>query len=427
MATRVWIGAVRPVAQVTQWLFGATWEADDIVNITIGSKAVSVTTGSATITTLLDTIVSALNAADDGEFAEITWSRSGNYLVGTADEAGVPFTCTVSSTEAGGGAADAQRIDGTTSSSGTATTACTGPNFANVAGNWSGATLPVDTDTVIFADSSVDCLYGLDNNGVTPAEVIFDSSFTGNVGLPVYNENGYYEYRDRFLKYCNSGDAATTLVTVGQGSSAGSGRIKLNAGTGRCTVTVLKTSSPQEDGEMAFEFLGTHASNEVNVSRGSVGLANSAGSAATISTLRIGYIDSVDSDSDVLCGTGATLTTVTQTGGEAETRSNITTLTLNGGTHIRNAGTTTTATVNGGELIYNTTGTLSTLVVANGGKANFSGDLRPKTVSSLTVNSGAALLEPHGVVTYSGGIVFSRCRPEDVEWQAPINKTWTPT
>jgi hypothetical protein len=178
---------------------------------------------------------------------------------------------------------------------------------------------------------------------------------------------------------------------------------------------------------MAFEFLGTHASNEVNVSRGSVGLANSAGSAATISTLRIGYIDSVDSDSDVLCGTGATLTTVTQTGGEAETRSNITTLTLNGGTHIRNAGTTTTATVNGGELIYNTTGTLSTLVVANGGKANFSGDLRPKTVSSLTVNSGAALLEPHGVVTYSGGIVFSRCRPEDVEWQAPINKTWTPT
>lgn len=427
MATRVWIGAVRPVKQVTQWLFGGTWETDDIVKVTIGSKVLSTTGGSATITTVIDTVVTALNGTNDGEFSEITWSRSGDYLIGTADEAGVPFTCTVSSTESGGGAADAQTIDGAASSAGTDTTACTGPNYANVAGNWSGATLPVDGDTVIFADSSVDCLYGLDNNGVTPAEVLFDSSFTGNVGLPVYNENGYYEYRERYLKYCNSGDATTTLVTVGQGDGGGSERIKLNAGTGRCTVTVLNTGNPSIDGEMAFEFLGTHASNEVNVNKGSVGLANAAGSAATIPTLRVGYVKSIDSDASVLCGSGATLTTVTQTGGEVETRSNITTLTLNGGSHIRNAGTTTTATVNGGELLYNTTGTLSTLVIANGGKANFSGDLRTKTVTSLTVNSGATLIEPHGVVTYSGGIVFSRCRPQDVEWQAPINKTWTPS
>lgn len=427
MATRVWIGAVRPVKQVTQWLFGGTWETTDIVNVTIGSKVVSVVGGSATITTVVDTVVTALNAAADGEFSEITWSRSGNYLVGTADDFGIPFTCTVSTTETGGGAADAQTIDGAASSVGTDTTACTGPNFANVAGNWSGATLPVDGDTVIFADSSVDCLYGLDNNGVTPAEILFDSSYTGMIGLPIYNENGYYEYRERFLKYCNSGDATTTLVTVGQGEGTGSSRIKLNAGTGRCTVTVLNTDDPEVQGEMSFEFLGTHASNEVNVSRGYVGLANAAGTSATIPTLRVGYVDSIDSDSNVLCGSGATLTTVTQTGGTLETRSNITTLTQNGGEHNRNGGTTTTVTLNGGELIYNTTGTLTTLVVAGTGKANFSADLRPKTVTNLTVNAGTGLMDPHGVVTYTNGIVFSRCRPDDVEWDAPINKTWTPT
>ena len=206
MATRVWIGAVRPVNQVTQWLFGGTWETGDIINVTIGSKVVSVVGGSTTITTVVDTVVTALNAAVDGEFSEITWSRSGNYLVGTADESGVPFTCTLTTT----GGVLAQTIDGGTSSAGTDTTACTGPNFANVAGNWSGATLPVDGDTVIFADSSVDCLYGLDNNGVTPAAVYFDSSYSGKIGLPVYSETGgYYEYRERYLKYGNFGDATT--------------------------------------------------------------------------------------------------------------------------------------------------------------------------------------------------------------------------
>lgn len=427
MATRVWIGAVRPIAQVTQWLFGGTWEATDIVNVTIGSKTVSVTAGSTTITTVVDNVVTALNASNDGEFSEVTWSRSGNYLVGTADEAGVPFTCTVATTETGGGAADAQTINGAASSTGTATTACAGPNFANIAGNWSGAALPVDGDTVIFADSEVDCLYGLDNNGVTPAAIYFDSSYTGRIGLPVYNENEYYEYRDRFLVYGNSGDATNMQVVVGQGDGAGSSRIKFNAGTGQCTVTVLATGQSESDTEKAFEFLGTHASNEVNVSSGSVGIALHAGSSATVPTLRVGYQTNVDSDSSVLCGLGATLTTVTQTGGELETRSNVTTLTVNGGEHIKAAGTVTTVNANGGAYVHNSTGTATTIVVASGAEVDFSRDLRGKTVTNLTVNNGSILKDPHGVVTYTNGIIFNRCRPGDVEWEAPINKTWTPT
>jgi hypothetical protein len=427
MATRVWVGSVRPVAQVTQWLFGGTWESTDIVNATIGSKTVSVVAGSTTITTVIDNVVTGLELASEAEFSSITWTRSGNYLVGTADEAGVPFACTVSTTETGGGGADAQTIDGSTSSSGTATTSCTGPNFANVAGNWSGSTLPVDGDTVIFADSDVDCLYGLDNNGVTPAEIYFDSSYTGKIGLPVYNDADYYEYRDRFLKYGNSGDAGNISITVGQGEGSGSPRIKFDAGTGRITLTVLGTGIASTENERAFEFLGTNASNEVNVSSGSVGIALHAGSVATVATLRVGYQTNVDGDSDVLCGLGATLTTVTQSGGVVETRTNLTTLTVDGGEHIKSSGSVTTANINGGTLIYNTTGTLTTLVAAPTGILDFSRDLRTKTVTNLTVNSGSTLKDPHGVVTYTNGILFSRCRPGDVTWEAPINKTWTPS
>jgi hypothetical protein len=411
---------------VTQWLFGATWEATDIVTATIGSKTISIVAGSTTIATVIDNVVTELNNSNDPEFEEVTWSRSGNYLVGTADEEGIPFTCTLGTTETGGGGSDSQTIDGTAlGSTGTSTTACTGPNFANVAGNWSGATLPVDGDTIIFADSDVSCLYGLDNNGVTPAAIYFDASYTGTIGLPVYNENGYYESRDRFLRYGNSTDATNMQVVVGQGEGGGSSRIKFNAGTGQVTVTVLSTGQPETDSEKAFEFIGTHASNEVNVSSGSVGIALHAGSAATVPTLRVGYQTNVESDSSVLCGLGATLTTVTQAGGTLETRSNITTLTLSGGEHVKAAGTVTTLNANGGVYIHNSTGTVTTIVAASGAEVDFSRDLRTKTVTNFTVNAGSTLKDPHGVVTYTNGIIFNRCRPSDVEWEAAINKTWT--
>src|SRR4051794_15444652 len=123
MGTVRWRGDAPAVAQVTAWVFGGTWETDDVVKVTINGKTVSVTTGSTVIATLLDTVVTALNASTIQEIAEITWSRSSSSLVGTCDTAGVPFTCTVSTTEAGGGAADAQTIDGAASSAGTDSTA----------------------------------------------------------------------------------------------------------------------------------------------------------------------------------------------------------------------------------------------------------------------------------------------------------------
>jgi predicted aconitase with swiveling domain len=214
-----------------------------VITVTIGSKTISTTAGSTVAATVVSNLVTTLQEVDEPEFYAITWSAASAVLTATANIAGSPFTCTIATTETGGGAADAQTINGSASSSGTAVTVCTGPNFANLAGNWVGGSLPVDGDTVVFTNSDVPVLYGLNLNGVTPAAIYIDASYTGSIGLPTYNTLAggvYYEYRDRFLKFCNSGDASTTEVYIGQGNGTGSGRIQLDCGTGRVNVYVLQ-------------------------------------------------------------------------------------------------------------------------------------------------------------------------------------------
>lgn len=427
MATVVGKWDVRSVAQVTAWVFAGTWEATDIVTVTIGSKAVSTTTGSTVITTLLDTLVTALNAVTDNEFAEIIWSRSSTSLVGTAETAGKTFIATVSTTDVGG-AADAQTIDGATSSVGVDSTACTGPNFANVAGNYVGGSLPVDADTVIFADSEVDVLCGLDLNAVTPAAIYFDSSYTGNIGLPTYSETGnYYEYRTRYLAFGVAADATNMAVYVGHGPGNGSPRINFNAGTGQVTVNVANTANSINSNDPAFKFKGTHASNVFSVNKGSVGIASDPGSAAVIATLNVGYIDNPEGDSDVVCGIGTTLTTINVSGGSLLTRSAYTTLNMTGGVVSHMAGAITTINLDSGTFIQRSNGTITTLKVGSNGVFDCSHDMQARTVTNVELHAGATWRDPFGTVTVTNGFDFVRCSPSEVTWDVVPHRTWTPT
>lgn len=386
MANHIWIGATAPVAQVTAWVFAGTWESTDVITITIGSNVKSVVAGSTTITTIIDTIVTALAALDPvayPEFAEITFTRSSTSLVGTAAVSGVPFTCTVATTETGGGAADAQTIDGAASSTGTDSTACTGPNFYSAAGNWSGG-VPVDGGDVIIANSSVSILYGLAQSGVTPASLRIDASFTGKIGLPLYNDNGgYYEYRARYLAVGNSGDGGNVSVLIGRGDGAGSQRMHLDFGTGQMTTTVYQTGQPIGDGEPALFIKGTHTSNVLNVQKGFVGLAYYPGEASALATLRIGFIDNVDSDAVVSLGAGVTAcTTCEKSGGRLYSEGPIATLTQIAGETVMDAGAMTTCDVRGGTVYWNSTSTLATAVVSGEGHFDCSRDMRAKTITN---------------------------------------------
>lgn len=396
MSTRRWLGTAPPVAQVTEYLFGGTWEANDVINLTIGTKTLSVVAGSTVITTIIDAIVTAWNllTAANGyqEFDEITASRSSNSLVLTAATKGYPFTCTVATTETGGGAADAQTIDGAASSTGTNSTACSGPNHWDTAANWSGGAVPVNSDDVYIENSAVSIKYGLAQTAVTLTSLNIAQSYTGQIGLPRRNTvaTEYEEYRDQYLAI------KATTVNIGYGSGAGSQRLKLDQSSATSTVNIFDSGSPIETGIEAILWKGTDAANVMNVQKGSVGVAIYAGETATITTLRLTYKDNVNGDAQVRCGSGVTLTTINQSGGILETNSGCTTFAQLEGRATLRSGNVTTMNLDGGMANYNGVGTLATVNVGSDGVLNLSGEIRACTITNpVNVSPGGSFLDPN--------------------------------
>ncbi len=411
MATRNWLGTAAAVAQVTDFVFGGTWEADDVITLTIGAKTITLAAGSTDIATIIASLTSAWNALDASvypEFAEITASDDASTTFTlTGDTAGVPFTCTIATDEAGGGGADAQTIDSTTSSAGNDSTACSGPNFWSVAANWSGGAVPVNSDDVILANSDVSILYGLAQSAVTLTSLRIDASYTGEVGLAERNADGsaeYDEYRATYLAI------SATTAYIGRGEGQGSQRLKLDTGSVQTLLLVSETSSGAEQDVPAMLWKGTHASNVVRATGGSLGIAFLGGEAATVATL------AVSGQASVSCGTGVTHTTVNQTGGALLVQANATTITSVRGELVHQEGTITTLTLDQGATAdLRGTGTITTLNAGSGSLATFSNDERSITVTNCNVYAGASVLDPGGRATWSNPIALVRCGLPDVQ------------
>ena len=161
----------------------------------------------------------ALAASTIPEISEITWTIDTATITGTGQDDGTPFVCTFATAD-NGGAADSQTIEGGTSSTGTAATVGTGPNYADNTANWLGGALPVDGDDIVIR-RPISILYSLDGlDDVTPATLRVYSEFwasNATIGLPEIHGSGanaYVEYRDRFLKFLGA-----TLAEIGIGES----------------------------------------------------------------------------------------------------------------------------------------------------------------------------------------------------------------
>jgi len=400
VATRKWKGGAAAVAGVQSYLFGGTWEATDYVTLVVGDKTLTVVAGSTTISTIVDTIVTAWNALSATyypEFSRITASRSSNSLILTADDPGVPFTCTITPFETGGGAADDQEIEGAgTATTGTADTTSAGPNDFSTAANWSGGAVPTTGDDVIFENSSIDCLYGLAQSGSTLTSLTIYQNYTGKIGLPERNASGYAEYRTTYLTI------SATNIRIGEGPGSGSGRIKINVGSVACTLNVFNTGATAEVGLAAVLWKGTSASNAVNVNKGTVDVAILAGETADVSGgLKVGFVSNKQGDSTVRCGTGVTFNAVVQNGGALETHSNISSVTCTDGEHNILAGAISALVIRGGIVRYNSTGTLGgNPSVSGSGLLDFSQDQRAKTVTNPIEVYGpdARVNDPYKVV-----------------------------
>lgn len=393
MATPIWTGSALATYDVWTFTLGGTWETDDVINITIGDKTYSAAAGNTAIATIITTLVTALEALDATlypEFAEYTFGgATATTFTATKDKAGQPGTITVTTTEAGGGAADLQTF--TVSN----TTVATGPNYWNNAENWSTGAVPVNGDSVYFENSAVDVLYGMAQSAVTVTLLEIRKSYTGKIGLPRTNSNGYIEYRATYLAI------GATTCNIGQGDGSGSSRIKINFGAVQTAASVFGSGSPEESGVPAINLKGTHASNTLTVTEGSVGSCVFATETATWLTVNIGHELSVATDATTYFGSGNTLSgTFKQTGGLVVCEANLVTVNrYDGEMTVRGSATVTTLNNYGGTYNHESTGTMTTL--NNYAKFDRSRFIGAGTITTTNLYKGSQTLDPGGTLTWT--------------------------
>lgn len=412
MATRRWRGDVLAVAQVTTIAVTGTWATNDTATLTVNGKSVTFTVADVqTAAAVVAGLVAAWNLSTYPEFAEVTASGSVSPITLTGDTAGKPFTVTQSEATAGDGVLGSP----------TAATTATGPNDWNNAANWTGAAVPTGGDDVFIDDATSDIKYGLAQSGVTLTSLTISQKYAGKIGLPVLNADGttsYFEYRDTFLAI-----SATTL-NIGTGEGSGSGRIKINVGTVQCALNLLNTGAALDNGRAAVIWKGTHASNVVNVTKGTLEVAPFPGETATIATLRVGFATNQRGDANVRLGTGVTLTTVNQSGGFLQVAAAFTTLNQTGGESVILDGNVTTINLDAGECRYRGAGTIATLTVGSGALVDFMQNPRARIITNqVLMYRGAKLYDDASTVTFSASVKPVGCGIQDVELRVGQDRT----
>ena len=409
MANCIWRGDAPNVAQITT-LTPANVEIGDTFTATINGKSLTVTATAATVANVCLLMKQAWDDSTIPEFLEILCENLTTYIKLTAITAGKPFTVTASATN--GGAGNTQTFTAAT------TTANSGANDWSTVANWEADALPANSDDVYIPAGGSSILYGLNQSSVTLTSLTIDQGFTNFIGLPEINADGtnYDEYRDTYLRI------SATTVTIGDGTGGGAGRIKLDVGSAQTAITVRNTGNPESESLPACLIKGTHASNVLTITKGSVGVAVQPGEVSTIATVNIGYLTNQDFDSVVRMGSGVTLTTINKTGGNLSIESNSTTINHTGGELQLLAGTVTTINCDAGTIYDRSPGTITTLIIGSRGVYDASRDPRAKTITNCDLYAGAELHDPHGRVTYTNGIDLNRCQLSEVTLSLPSNR-----
>ncbi len=241
-ATLRWRGGAAATTEEYTVTIGGTWAPGDTITITDGnSHDVVLTVDSATIETVAQELANTINASTATgnlvaaetrtagcqsipEFTEMTATVTGAVVTVKAKKAGMPFVFSIAETAAG------------TATKATVRTA-TGPNYFDNAENWDTGVVPGNNDTIRFDSGSVDCLYGInymrdnDPNNLIAVHPTFTTDYTGNIGLPFFNPNGYVEYRDRALEFAATDANIITFADGINGTKGGTIRLDF-VGTG---------------------------------------------------------------------------------------------------------------------------------------------------------------------------------------------------
>lgn len=370
MTTKRWLG--NAAATYDLWTIALSGTVtSQTYTFTVNSKTVTYTSGgSDTVGDVLSALVTAWNASAIPEFAE--------YLA-VGLPVGSTFTSvTLTAKVAGAPGTIAAATGGAATFTATHTTTGTGPNDLTNGQNWSGGSALANSDTAVFDNGSIDCLYNL-STSLTGITLSVEPGYSGKIGLPFINANGtttYAEYR-------------TTSLTLAGGTvvinSPNIQRCNLAFGANTAAVRVLNTGSRVDPNVPVALVTGGDVSSELDLTKGDVALAYYQGTTAEFPTINTSYATNENGDVNLYIGTGATLTTITKNGGSLTTRSSATTLTqgLKGGsTTLLDAVALTTLNAKNGTVNYGTTGTIATINLYGKAILNADVDPRAKTVTN---------------------------------------------
>jgi hypothetical protein len=400
MADVFWIGGAPATFDIWTATVGGTVEATDIFIVTINGKSLSVVAGSTSTATVAGTIATAFNAVDSSvypEFAEYAAQAVGSTVVFTANTIGVPGTISVSTTETGGGTADDQTFAIVN------TQAATGPNHANNAANWLGGSLPTGSDIAWIQDTNVSLLFGLDFIGGTiaaNADLRVMQSFEGVIGLPRYNANGYFEYRDQYLKW------TLDSIEIGGGPGGnGSNLIRIFGGTSS-TLKIFNTGTPLGNDLSAVNVYSTTISN-LQVYAGTVGIGqNLEATTVTVASLAGG---------NTYFGKNVTLATSQAMAGNANVImdcNQVGTMTMTGSGTLTTYGTIATVNVYNGSLDVRGTGGTGSTIIGGQGRVSLANATASVTrTGGITMLQGAQFLDPNSRLATSTNIAFTGCDP----------------
>ena len=387
MATVRWRGDAAAIAQV-QTITPASIGIGNTFTVTCNGKTMTYTATDTLAATVAAGVVALFTANAQSlsipEFNEVSAAVGSGTVVLTARTPGKPFTITSSAS------------GGTATFVSATTTASSGPNDANIAANWSGGALPSAADDVVFDDTDSSCLWNVDAlSAVALTSFTTTPTFSGAIGLN-YDAGDYAEYR--VLDFI----AKATTITI---NSPKCKRIRLNASTTQTTLNVVEIGTSDTIGLPALNFIGTHASNVVNVSKGSVGLAARSGQSATVATLRSGYLNSPAGDVTIYAGVGLSLTTLEQSGGTVTLNGAVTTVNKYAGTlTLLNSATITTFNHFNGHAYHRSSGTITTYDGRAGSVLHLDADPRGRTITTLTLRAGSGFRDPAKTATITNAV-----------------------
>lgn len=402
MATKNWKGGAAAVAQVTTITWSA-YTSGETYTVTCNGKSISFVATASTQSNITTGLVAAVAASALYEFVELTASDVSNTLTFTAT-AGLPFTLTASATSS---------ITATV----TNTTDATGPNHFDEAQNWEGAAVPSAADDLVFDNSAYSVLYNIVDT-TNYGDITIGSNFTGEIGLPPDNANGYREYRARFLKLGNGASASS--VTIGLGDGRQSSRINIDANAEDLTVRVYGTGSPDASGEYPVQLQNMGADSVIDVYDGQVAIL-----ASSLTTLRVTPTEAT-SNVRVYVDESSTGQYLTQSGGYCEVRGSFTVQisTMGGVTRAVLDASCPVVIVGGGGVVYwETTASITTsATVYNLGKIDFSRNGKGKAALRAYLYAGGEWYDPLGIVSVPAGVQLVGCKIDDVTLDMGFNK-----